>query len=288
MVLCAIFGCGTKSGRDKGVRFARIPQVVDWQGEAYKKLTELRRERWISAISRSDLTEAQIEQGDYRVCGKHFHSGEAAKPTDKFNIDWVPTLNLGHNKGTGDHNAEYLEAACQRTERTKERGVKREEFLKKQEEERDWKLAEIVAKRARLEEPGLEVSDIDFEDDFGTGINVSVQTEEFDYMFGSLSLKDKPFDEREFAQSEDKVQFYTGLPSFGVLKAVFNFVAPDVSRNSLLLTKFQGFALTLMKLKLNMPMQDLAYRFHVSVSTVSRTIFAWMVVMDTRLQPHIV
>ena len=38
-----------------------------------------------------------------------------------------------------------------------------------------------------------------------------------------------------------------------------------------------------MKLKLNMPMQDLAYRFGISISTVSRTFSAWMVVLDARL-----
>ena len=42
-----------------------------------------------------------------------------------------------------------------------------------------------------------------------------------------------------------------------------------------------------MKLKLNMPLEDLAYRFNVSVSTISRVFLAWMVAMDTRLSPLI-
>ena len=37
------------------------------------------------------------------------------------------------------------------------------------------------------------------------------------------------------------------------------------------------------QLKLNMPMQDLAYRFGISIATVSRTFSAWMVVLDARL-----
>ena len=36
-----------------------------------------------------------------------------------------------------------------------------------------------------------------------------------------------------------------------------------------------------------MPFEDLAYRFNVSVSTVSRTFQAWMIVMDCWLQPFI-
>ena len=38
-----------------------------------------------------------------------------------------------------------------------------------------------------------------------------------------------------------------------------------------------------MKLRLNIPLQDLAYRFVVSVSTISRIFSLWIVAMDTRL-----
>ena len=43
--------------------------------------------------------------------------------------------------------------------------------------------------------------------------------------------------------------------------------------------------MVLMKLRLNVPLQDLAYRFMVSVPTVSRMFSSWMVVMDTRFFP---
>ena len=42
-----------------------------------------------------------------------------------------------------------------------------------------------------------------------------------------------------------------------------------------------------MKLRLNMPLQDLAYSYKVSHSTVSQIFFSWLVVMDTRLFPLI-
>ena len=54
MVLCLIFGCGNRTGRDKGIAFARVPQVVTNQGEEAKNLSKLRRKLWISAISRAD------------------------------------------------------------------------------------------------------------------------------------------------------------------------------------------------------------------------------------------
>ena len=53
------------------------------------------------------------------------------------------------------------------------------------------------------------------------------------------------------------------------------------------LTLFKEFIMTLMKLKLNVPFEDLGYRFNVSLSTVSRIFQAWMIVMDVRLRSFI-
>ena len=140
--------------------------MVTNQGEEAQKLSEERRSRWISAISRDDLTEEILEND--RVCEKHFVSGRAAKSWDKFNIDWVPTLLLGHNKAT----------------------------------------------------------------------------------------------DREH-------------------------VSPFVAYKSQNLTTFQEFVMTLIKLKLDAPHQDLSYRFNVSLSTVSRIFSSWMVALDVRLAPLI-
>lgn len=46
--------------------------------------------------------------------------------------------------------------------------------------------------------------------------------------------------------------------------------------------------MVLMKLRLNLPFKDLAYRFkNISVSTISRTFSAWMIAMHIRLSPLI-
>ena len=70
MVFCMIVDCGSQSARDKHLHFARVPSVVTNQGEEAEKLSFERRSRWISAISRADLTE-NILAND-RVCGRHF------------------------------------------------------------------------------------------------------------------------------------------------------------------------------------------------------------------------
>ena len=56
----------------KGINMARIPSVITSRGEEVRKLSEERRNKWISAISSEDLTDNILNQG--RVCGKHFIS----------------------------------------------------------------------------------------------------------------------------------------------------------------------------------------------------------------------
>ena len=86
MVLCAIFGCATRSGRDKGINMARIPSVTTSRGEEVRKLSEERRNKWISAISSEDLTDNILNHG--RVCGKHF------SPEKRLNCG-VVTIQIG-------------------------------------------------------------------------------------------------------------------------------------------------------------------------------------------------
>ena len=97
----------------------------------------------------------------------------------------------------------------------------------------------------------------------------------------------QPFCESYFSGDDDKVRFYTGLPCFSVLKTTFNHVAPHVDRSSKSLTQFQEFILVLIRLRLNVFLQDLAYRFGISRRTVNRIISTWMEVMDARLTPLI-
>ena len=69
MVLCVVVGCSSRSGRDKGVSFYRIPTVVTTRGSAERELTQKRRDGYLAAISRDDLKE-KILQND-RICAKH-------------------------------------------------------------------------------------------------------------------------------------------------------------------------------------------------------------------------
>ena len=77
--------------------------------------------------------------------------------------------------------------------------------------------------------------------------------------------------EASFQENNAKVKFYTGLPSFTTLMAVFACVSAHViTAPQTSLTSFQQFVMVLMNLRLNLTNQDLAYRFGVHQASVSR------------------
>ena len=323
MVLWVVVGCGRKSGKGNTQGFFRIPSVVKHQGEEFEDLTTERRNSWISAISRDDTDTKNVLENE-RVCERHFVSGRPSPNWDKFNVDWIPTLNLGKRI----HKQKDVEAATKRAERAKAR---RKRVIERQENE-------AARKRKLLDQRGEQVANMDFREvststsseiveDHGGEIqpeepdtqqpdissaacasdeetmavvfhdaetqteesatfppvDAETQTEEFEYIFSRPSGYQAP--DQDFFQSDDKVHFYTGLPSFEILMVAFEHVSPHVTRKTHSLSRFQEFVMVLMKLRLNVPFQDLAYRFMVSVPTVSRIFSSWLVVMDTRLFP---
>ena len=68
--------CGQKTGKGKAVATFRIPAIISHQGNETEELTRERRVRWISALSRDDLTELKLQ--NERVCSRHFVACEQA------------------------------------------------------------------------------------------------------------------------------------------------------------------------------------------------------------------
>ncbi|KAK4874289.1 hypothetical protein RN001_013649 [Aquatica leii] len=91
---CIILNCGSRANRDP-VKFYAVPKVLNFAHLKHKnELSKLRREMWLSAIKRNDLTDNKIKH--QRVCSKHFLSGKPATLEDKDDLDWIPSQNLGH------------------------------------------------------------------------------------------------------------------------------------------------------------------------------------------------
>uniref|UniRef100_A0A8C7GLW4 THAP-type domain-containing protein n=1 Tax=Oncorhynchus kisutch TaxID=8019 RepID=A0A8C7GLW4_ONCKI len=93
--------------------------------------------------------------------------------------------------------------------------------------------------------------------------------------------------ETSFRNDPEKVRFYTGLPNYFVFETVMWLLAPHMNgtKNMVKLSMFQQLLLTLMRLRLDLKNQDLAYRFGVKVGTVTRTVLRMVNVMSTTLVP---
>ena len=117
-----------------------------------------------------------------------------------------------------------------------------------------------------------------------TVMDAETQTEEYDYLLDARPNGYKAPD-KDFFDSDEKVRFYTGLPSGEILMAVFEHFTKSINHRTQSLNRFQEFIILLIKLRLNVFFQEFAYRFVVSISTVSRIFSSWMVVMDSRLSP---
>lgn len=105
-----------------------------------------------------------------------------------------------------------------------------------------------------------------------------------------LSSERRGFRVEDIAHDDNLVRLYTGFSSYVILLAFFEFLGPSVhelnywgskvgerKRNRpTKLNPLNQLCLTLMKLKLNSPVQDLAFRFMVSKSLVSKYVITWI------------
>ena len=96
------------------------------------------------------------------------------------------------------------------------------------------------------------------------------------------------FTQASFENNDRKVRFFTGLPSYGVLMAIFSHVSNYLSTGPRsVLSEFDQLIMVLLKLRLNLMDQDIAYRFGVHQTTVSRNFRKVMNVLYSRLKPLI-
>ncbi|KAB0804424.1 hypothetical protein PPYR_01394 [Photinus pyralis] len=91
---CAVAQCGSRSNRDK-VSFFRFPSIYD-NNKKVDPRKERRREAWILATRRTDLTDSKLKY--QMICSRHFLEGKPAKLSDENHPDWIPSQNMGYDK----------------------------------------------------------------------------------------------------------------------------------------------------------------------------------------------
>ena len=169
------------------------------------------------------------------------------------NIDWSPSVNLGHGK----IDEGKLKEAQERAERSCAIKRKREEAFQLDEQEHIYDIEEST--------PGT----------FDDKLDKMIETEH------TGELPTDFFDQDYFTNDDHKVSYYTGLMNREMLLSVFELVIPFPGSKKD--TYWRSFIITLMKLRLNLGHQDLAYRLGIPISTVSRHFHEMLDIMATRL-----
>ncbi len=256
---CCAVGCANRYS--KGC-FYRFPEDSE------------KRRRWIAAVDRKNW-----EPNMYTwICSVHFAGGK--KSNDPTSPAYVPTM-FSYLKSPVKRKAEHDMA---RHERVKECKKRRLEAI--QREEGAQALLELCtpgnADAPVVAQPSCSVmTEISMEDIASLQDRVHELTNENQMLKAAIDRQ--TLSEQFFKDDDNRVKFYTGLPSFTMLMALFVFVSPFVDISRTALPPFQQFLMVLMKLRLNLGNQYLAYQFGIHQSNVSRNFKKWMNVMYERL-----
>ncbi|XDV54560.1 hypothetical protein PO909_022820 [Leuciscus waleckii] len=101
-------------------------------------------------------------------------------------------------------------------------------------------------------------------------------------------LSKKALDENFLKDNDSKVKYYTGLPSFSLLMGVLMQIIPSLPKSKTKerkLSHFQMLLLTLMRLRLDLPVEHVAHLFDISRQTASNLFIETINVLHAHLSP---
>lgn len=297
-MFCVVYGCSNRSNREKDKSFFRVPKIVVHRGEKYKKLTECRRKKWILNLR---LRSGGAESANARVCSDHFLKGCPSSLDDVESVDWAPTVNLGYQTSKPKS-----EASLQREQRMKLREDHQsllecsEAILDLQQTSEKQMVESSEPKQTADNSQSEFISGNDTLNDRGytdAGSQTDLTMDDIEKMedvltqntieLGELRSKalDTQFSQESFEKNENKTKFYTGLPNFLVLMQIFELCEPYITCGPMsALSKFEQFILVLMRLRLNLSLKDLSFRFKISLSTTSRIWHKLIDILHERLE----
>ena len=305
---CCAVGCTNRYSKGSPVHFYRFPD------------DSRRRAMWMTAVNRKEW----VPNEHLWLCSEHFVSGE--KSNDPLSPDYAPTIfqyvssPLKRKKAKDLSRYERLSATKKRKDAESDKRAGADALLILSEEgngmlycephtgrhcSTQLTMAEIdemealcmVLKqendtlRKRTEFLEAEIRRIAVEG-AETKSELEKKTKECSELTDTNeklrdTIKHQSMDDQSLQGDDARVKYYTGVPCFATLMAIFNFISVHVQDGKTALSNFQQFLLVLMKLRLNLGDQDLAYRFNISQPTVSRYFNKWIDILYVRLKPLI-
>ncbi|XP_061790065.1 FGGY carbohydrate kinase domain-containing protein isoform X2 [Nerophis lumbriciformis] len=302
---CCAPGCKNQRGDGKAREFYRLPKDPE------------RRQKWVAVINRArsqwKKSEPWWEPSDngVRLCSEHFISGR--KSNNPRSPDFVPAI-FKHvpspQKRRRSARRRQL-VVFNRRQKSKHQEIKQErksppvasadDSVTDTADEGGPVEVDIPIRESPETPPQNKLpSTPDYQESTATP---PCRSEDCQRLIQSLEsecqalrtenelLKDKmnrvELNEMTLKNDDGKVTALTGLPTFSVLMTLFHFVAPFLNPASYL-TSFQQFMLTLIKLRLNLSFDFLAYYFAVDSTAVSQLFNRCVNVMDCRLVPSLV
>ncbi|XP_065645260.1 uncharacterized protein LOC136075753 [Hydra vulgaris] len=295
MAFCCVFRCTNRS-ESCTKSFFRIPTILLHHDEETKQISTERKMKWFSAIKRENMN---INTTHYRVCSDHFITGKPSKLFEKSHPNWIPNQSMGYEKKLAD---------VTRHERAIDRQFRLMQDVSNAIPKKELQVVvpcpidfTDTISHSRIHDIEFElVSEVcknNLKDSFcQTEITnkhiVSMDKEitslksEICNLMSELSFLN--VGTIEWFVSDEKVLFYTGLPNMDVFFTLFKFIKSFLSCKRSKLSDFQHISLTLMRLRLNLTLNDLAYRYNISSTTASSVFLKTIDVLYLRLKELII
>uniref|UniRef100_A0A1A8GIW8 THAP-type domain-containing protein n=1 Tax=Nothobranchius korthausae TaxID=1143690 RepID=A0A1A8GIW8_9TELE len=281
---CCVIGCNVRSHDrkgnklDNGLSFHRFPSWRQGEGTIVSDITKQRRQAWIAAVRRADI-EFSVIPNFLLVCSRHFHSGKPANEMYTSHPDWAPSLHLGHTEIKPTNTARYERRESRKRQKTESKPVVNETVI-----DDPGDLIPPVETPPPEDEPDQKpMTECDF---------CPLRRDEINRLLEEnralkCELSRRKLDEQFLKDDHIKVKYYTGLPHFEVLMGLLARVEPYMTQRSKILSPFQMLFLTLMRLRLNLPMQHIAHIFGVERTTASKTFSKVVTVLHAHISPLI-
>ncbi|XP_040004795.1 uncharacterized protein LOC120801683 [Xiphias gladius] len=268
---CVVAGCRNRRTPGTTLSFYRFPRDPE------------RKQRWIAAVNR----EGWVPNDGSRLCSTHFISAPLSPEMKEPGALEIPDKQEARVEAA---NA-LLFLQGQGRSVVAERG---------QEEHPEEREQEAIVEESASSSLSTDEDDEDDDESVsdskkGRFAQTSDAAVNFDDILKALkkenqalreSVEKMSLSENSLRNDAEKVKFYTGLPNYFVLETVMWLLAPHMDGiKNVKLSKFQQLLLTLMRLRLDLRNQDLAYRFGVKVGTVTRTVHRMVNIMSSTLVP---